>query len=56
MALFRYNSINNIGESLNLMIKRDWTHWERKLSQLFFKTLAEGIKDLLKTKSMSNLN
>ena len=43
---------NNISESLNAMIKRDWTNRERKPLHLFFATLVEGIKDLSKAKKL----
>jgi len=39
---------NNISESLNAMIKRDWTNRERKPLHLFFNTLKEGIIQLSK--------
>jgi len=39
---------NNISESLNAMIKRDWTNRERKPLHIFFNVLKEGLIELSK--------
>ena len=41
---------NNICESLNSLIKRDWTNRERKPLHIFFNILKEGLMDLSKEK------
>ena len=41
---------NNVCESLNAMIKRDWTNRERRPLHIFFDILKSGLMDLAKEK------
>ena len=45
---------NNICESLNASIKKDWTNRERKPLHIFFRILKEGIIEIAKEKKISS--